>query len=72
MAAESPTKTPGETFAVAAGYFARLTASMFADVSPRAVIWLGALLVLLLIAPWLVNDYLMTVLIVVLYFAYTG
>jgi branched-chain amino acid transport system permease protein len=70
MAAESPTKT--KTPAVAADYFTRLTASMFGDVSPRAVIWLGALLALLLIAPWLVNDYLLTVLIVVLYFAFTG
>ena len=70
MAAQSPTKT--KTPAVAAIYFTRLTASIFADVSPRAAIWLGALLALLLIAPWLVNDYLLTVLIVVLYFAFTG
>jgi branched-chain amino acid transport system permease protein len=72
MAAESPTKTPAKTPAAAAGYFTRLTASIFADVSPPAAIWLGALLAVLLIAPWFVNDYLLTVLIVVLYFAFTG
>jgi branched-chain amino acid transport system permease protein len=51
---------------------ARLAVSMFGDVSPRTVILLGALLAALLIAPWLVNDYLLTVLIVILYFAFTG
>jgi len=52
--------------------FAGLAASVFGEVSPRAMILLGALLAVLLIAPWLVNDYLLTVLIVVLYFAFTG
>lgn len=45
---------------------------MFADVSPRAAIFLGGLFALLLFVPWFVNDYLLTVLIVVLYFAFTG
>jgi branched-chain amino acid transport system permease protein len=40
--------------------------------SPRTTIWLAALLAVLSVAPWLVNDYLLTVLIVILYFAYTG
>jgi branched-chain amino acid transport system permease protein len=40
--------------------------------SLRSTILLAALLTLLLVAPWLVNDYLLTVLIVILYFAYTG
>ena len=34
--------------------------------------WLAALLAALLAAPWLANDYLLTVLIIILYFAYTG
>jgi branched-chain amino acid transport system permease protein len=51
-----------------AGLFARLTG----DVSRRAVFWLAALLAALLIAPWVVNDYLVTVLILILYLAYTG
>jgi branched-chain amino acid transport system permease protein len=50
----------------------RQAASALDDVSPRAMILLGGLLVVLLIAPWFVNDYLLTVLIVVLYFAFTG
>ena len=33
---------------------------------------LAALLVVLVVAPWLANDYLLTVLIIILYFAYTG
>jgi len=43
-----------------------------ADLSRRNVALLGALLAALLLAPWLVNDYLLTVLIVILYSAYTG
>jgi branched-chain amino acid transport system permease protein len=68
MAAKIPTKTyvhPGDRLA-------RLTGSLVGDASPRAMILLGVLLGVLLIAPWLVNDYLLTVLIVVLYFAFTG
>lgn len=41
-------------------------------VSPRAALLLAALLVALIAAPWIVTDYLLTVLIVILYFAYTG
>jgi len=47
---------------------ARLT-----DGVPRlSMFLLAALLTALLAAPWIVNDYLVTVLIVILYFAYTG
>ena len=38
----------------------------------RALILLAVLFALLLVAPWFINDYLLTVLIVVLYFAFTG
>jgi len=38
----------------------------------KGVIALVVLLAALLAAPWIVNDYLLTVLIVILYFAYTG
>src|SRR5207344_861192 len=38
----------------------------------RGLAWLAALLAALLAAPWLANDYLLTVLIIILYFAYTG
>lgn len=41
-------------------------------VSRRALLFLFALLAALLIAPWLVNDYLLTVLIAILYFSYAG
>src|SRR5262249_41158853 len=64
MAAEIPTHP--------ADRLVRLAVSVFGDVSPRATILLAVLLVVLLIAPWLVSDYLLTVLIVVLYFAFTG
>jgi branched-chain amino acid transport system permease protein len=40
--------------------------------SRRTVLLLGVLLAALLAAPWLLNDYLLTVLIVILYSAYTG
>jgi len=40
--------------------------------SPRGAIFLAIFLAALLAAPLLVNDYLLTVLIVILYFAYTG
>ena len=55
-----------------ADHFARLAASAIGDIAPRAIMLLGALLALLLIAPWFLSDYLLTVLIVVLYFAFTG
>jgi branched-chain amino acid transport system permease protein len=38
----------------------------------RTMIVLAVLLAAFVIAPWIVNDYLLTVLIVILYFAYTG
>jgi branched-chain amino acid transport system permease protein len=41
-------------------------------VTRRSLAFLAALLAVLLIVPWLVNDYLLTVLIVALYLAYTG
>jgi branched-chain amino acid transport system permease protein len=40
--------------------------------SPRTAILLAALVAVLLAAPLIVNDYLLTVLIIILYFAYTG
>ena len=49
-----------------------MAGSLFGDVSLRATILLGVLLAVLVIAPWFVNDYLLTVLIIVLYFAFTG
>jgi len=38
----------------------------------RSLALLGVLLAAMLAAPWLANDYLLTVLIIILYFAYTG
>ena len=52
--------------------FIRIAVSLFEDVSRPAIAFLGILLAGLLIVPWLVNDYLLTVLIVVLYFAFAG
>jgi len=50
-----------------------MKAVMIADgPSRRTVILLAALIAALLIAPWIANDYLLTVLIVILYLAYTG
>jgi len=68
-AAKAPAAATSENLAA---HLARLAASVFGDVSTRSVILLAALFAVLLIAPWLVNDYLLTVLIVVLYFAFTG
>jgi branched-chain amino acid transport system permease protein len=42
------------------------------DVPRRGLIGLGAFAAALLAAPWVANDYLLTVLIIILYFAYTG
>ena len=47
---------------------ARLTDGL----SRRTLGLLAALLAVLLAAPWVANDYLLTVLIVILYLAYTG
>ena len=38
----------------------------------RGLVLLAVLLAVLIAAPWLANDYLLTVLIIILYFAYTG
>jgi branched-chain amino acid transport system permease protein len=46
--------------------------ALFEGVPGRARVLLAALLVLLLIAPFIANDYLLTVLIIILYYAYTG
>jgi branched-chain amino acid transport system permease protein len=60
------------TSATVAEYFTRARAAFLVGVSPSALLLLGMFLVALVIAPWLLNDYLITVLIVVLYFAFTG
>jgi branched-chain amino acid transport system permease protein len=51
---------------------ARIIARMTHGVSRRAAILLTVLLAALLAAPLIVGDYLLTVLIIILYFAYTG
>ena len=40
--------------------------------SPLGLAWLGALLAVLVAAPWFAGDYLVTVLILIFYFAYVG
>ena len=45
---------------------------LLAGVPRRGLALLAAVLAGLLAAPWLANDYLLTVLIIILYFAYTG
>jgi len=47
-------------------------ARLSGNLSPRGLIFLAALGAALLIAPFVANDYLLTVLILILYFAYTG
>ena len=42
------------------------------NLSPRAAIALAVVLIALLVAPLFANDYLLTVLILIFYFAYTG
>lgn len=49
-----------------------IVARLADDLSLRSTLLLAAFTVALLAAPWLVNDYLLTVLILILYFAYTG
>ena len=44
----------------------------FSALSPRVLVLLGAALAFFLVAPLLVNDYLLTILILTFYFAYTG
>jgi branched-chain amino acid transport system permease protein len=51
---------------------ARLIARLTVGVTPRSAVLLALLLAALLATPWLVNDYLLTVLIIILYFAYAG
>ncbi|OJY43348.1 MAG: branched-chain amino acid ABC transporter [Rhizobiales bacterium 64-17] len=45
---------------------------MFSELSKRGIVLLVLLLALMLAAPFLANDYLLTVLILILYFAFTG
>jgi len=49
-----------------------MSALLSAGVRPRGALLLAALLAVLLAAPWIVSDYLLTILIIILYFAYTG
>jgi branched-chain amino acid transport system permease protein len=49
-----------------------MIARLFAGISPRAALLLAVLLAAFVAAPWLVNDYLLTILIIILYFAYAG
>jgi branched-chain amino acid transport system permease protein len=49
-----------------------MMARLAAGVSRRAFALLALLSAALLVAPWLANDYLLTVLIIILYLAYTG
>ena len=49
-----------------------MIADLVRDVSPRALILLAVLLAALVVAPVFASDYLLTVLILILYFAYTG
>ena len=45
---------------------------LIAEASPRGIVLLTLLLAAFLAAPWIVGDYLLTILIIILYFAYTG
>jgi branched-chain amino acid transport system permease protein len=49
-----------------------MIARLTADLLPRGVVLLALLMAAFLAAPWIVGDYLLTVLIIILYFAYTG
>jgi len=49
-----------------------MIARLIADIPPRGLALFGALLVALIAAPIFAGDYLLTVLIVILYFAYVG
>src|SRR5262249_4420756 len=51
---------------------AHMIAWLIEGVPRRGLVSLALLLAALLAAPWLANDYLVTVLIIILYFAYTG
>jgi len=49
-----------------------MIARLTAGVSRRSAVLLVALFAVFLAAPWVVNDYLLTVLVIILYFAYAG
>ena len=49
-----------------------MTSSFSTGFSRRGAALLAVLLAALVAAPWMVNDYLLTVLVLILYFAYTG
>ena len=49
-----------------------MTSSLSTGFSRRGAALLAVLLAALIAAPWMVNDYLLTVLVLILYFAYTG
>lgn len=49
-----------------------MIARLFEGVPRRAILALLALLFILIVAPWFASDYLLTVLILIFYFAYTG
>ena len=49
-----------------------MIAPLAAEMLRRGAVLLALLFAALLAAPWIVNDYLLTVLIIILYFAYTG
>jgi branched-chain amino acid transport system permease protein len=49
-----------------------MIAALFEGVPVRGLLLLAALLVALLAAPYAINDYLLTILIIILYFAYVG
>ena len=46
--------------------------ALFGTVPPRSLVALGLLAAVLVAVPWWANDYLLTILITILYFAYTG
>ena len=49
-----------------------MTSGLFTGLSRRGAALLAVLLAALVAVPWMVNDYLLTVLVLILYFAYTG
>jgi len=49
-----------------------MIARLTGGISRRGAALLAALFAVFLAAPWVVNDYLLTVLIIILYFAYAG
>ena len=49
-----------------------MMSALIADVPRRALLLLVALLIALILAPLFAGDYLLTVLILILYFAYLG